>query len=80
MQKLLLDLLYLKGLGCPFSVGKELCGKAISDVQAIRLIEKGKTALIKGFKKKDGKGEFDAYLVVDKTAKKIKFEFHAKKK
>ena len=66
--------------GCPFSVGKEYCGKAISDAQAIRLIEKGKTALIKGFKKKDGKGEFDAYLVVDKTARKIKFEFPIKKK
>ena len=29
--------------------------------------------------KKDGSGEFDAYLVVDKTAKKIKFEFPTKK-
>ncbi len=66
--------------GCPFSVGKEYCRKAISDAQAIKLIEKGKTTLIKGFKKKDGSGEFDAYLVVDKTAKKIKFEFPAKKK
>ena len=66
--------------GCPFSVGKEYCEKAISDAQAIRLIEKGKTSLIKGFKRKDGKGEFDAYLVVDKTAKKIKFEFPTKNK
>ena len=65
--------------GCPFSVGKEYCGKTISDAQAIRLIEKGKTTLIKGFKRKDGKGEFDAYLVVDKTARKIKFEFPKKK-
>ena len=65
---------------CSFSVGTEYCGKVISDAQAIRLIEKGKTALIKGFKKKDGKGEFDAYLVVDKTARKIKFEFPPKKK
>ena len=65
---------------CSFSVGKEYCEKAISDAQAIRLIEKGKTTLIKGFKRKDGKGVFDAYLVVDKTAKKIKFEFPAKKK
>ncbi len=69
-----------KDTGCPFSVGKEYCGKTISDAQAIRLIEKGKTTLIKGFKRKDGKGEFDAYLVVDKKAKKIKFEFPAKKK
>ena len=67
-----------KDTGCSFSVGNEICGKAISDAQAIRLIEKGKTTLIKGFKKKDGSGEFDAYLVVDKTAKKIKFEFPAK--
>ena len=69
-----------KDTGCSFSVSNEICGKDISDAQAIRLIEKGKTALLKGFKKKDGKGEFDAYLVVDKTAKKIKFEFPAKKK
>ena len=67
-----------KDTGCSFSVGNEICGKAISDAQAIRLIGKGKTTLIKGFKKKDGSGEFDAYLVVDKTAKKIKFEFPAK--
>ena len=67
-----------KESGCSFSVGKEICGKAISDTQAISLIEKGKTTLIKGFKKKDGKGEFDAYLVVDRTAKKIKFEFPKK--
>ena len=59
------------------SVGKEFCGKAIATEQVIKLIEKGKTSLIKGFKSKAGK-EFDAYLVVDKTAKKIKFEFPEK--
>ena len=37
-------------------------------------------SLIKGFKDKDGSKEFDAYLVVDKIAKKIIFEFHAKNK
>ena len=62
-----------KETGCPFSIG-EICGKKITDSQALRLIEKGKTTLIKGFKSKAGK-EFDAYLVVDKTEKKIKFEF-----
>ena len=30
-----------KDTGCSFSVGKEYCGKTISDAQAIRLIEKG---------------------------------------
>ena len=63
-----------KETGCPFSIGQEICGKKITDSQALRLIEKGKTTLIKGFKSKAGK-EFDAYLVVDKTEKKIKFEF-----
>ena len=67
-----------KDTGCSFSVGNEICGKAISDGQAIRLIEKGKTTLIKGFKKKDGSGEFDAYLVVDKTANRICFSFTKK--
>ena len=60
--------------GCAFSIGQEICRKKISDAQALRLIEKGKTTLIKGFKSKAGK-EFDAYLVADKTEKKIKFEF-----
>ena len=63
--------------GCAFSIGQEICGKKISDAQALRLIEKGKTTLIKGFKSKAGK-EFDAYLVADKTEKKVKFEFPKK--
>lgn len=65
---------------CPFSVSQEICGKKITDAQAVRLIEKGKTTLIKGFKKKGSDKEFDAYLVVDKTDKKIKFEFPPKSK
>ena len=53
----------------------EICGKKINDGQILKLIEQGKTSLIKGFKKKDGSKEFDAYLAVDKNQKKIKFEF-----
>ena len=63
-----------KDNGCKFFVPSEICGKSISDVQARRLIEKGKTTLIKGLKSKSGK-EFDAYLVVDKKQGKIVFEF-----
>ena len=48
--------------------------------QVLKLIEQGKMSLIKGFKDKDGSKEFDAYLVVDKIAKKIIFEFPAKNK
>ena len=67
-----------KDTGCKFSVG-EICGKKVSDSQAVRLIQKGKTTLIKGFKSKSGK-EFDAYLVLDKKQKKIGFEFPQKNK
>ena len=67
-----------KATGCTFSINQEICGKKITDAQALRLIEKGKTTLIKGFKKKNGTGTFDAYLVVNKTEKKIKFEFSKK--
>lgn len=68
-----------KDTGCKFSVPSEICGKSISDAQALRLIEKGKTTLIKGLKSKSGK-EFDAYLVVDKKQGKIVFEFPTQNK
>ena len=63
--------------GCTFSVGLEICGKKIPDTQAERLITKGKTTLIKGFKSKSGK-DFDAYLVFDKKQNKVTFEFPPK--
>ena len=52
--------------------------KDLITLRALRLIEKGKTTLIKGLKSKSGK-EFDAYLVVDKKQGKIGFEFANKK-
>ena len=45
----------------------QICGKKISNGPIFKLIEQGKTSLIKGFKNKDGSKEFDAYLVVDKN-------------
>ena len=63
--------------GCTFSIGLEMCGKKIPDTQAERLITKGKTTLIKGFKSKSGK-DFDAYLVFDKKQNKVTFEFPPK--
>ena len=68
-----------KEKGCNFSIPAEICGKKISDTQALKLIEKGKTTVIKGFKSKAGK-EFDAALKLDKTTGKIEFEFPKKKK
>lgn len=67
-----------KATGCPFSVSQAICGKKITDAQVLRLIEKGKTTLIRGFKKKNGAGTFDAYLVADKAERRIRFEFPKK--
>lgn len=64
-----------KETGCSFSVGFEICGKKISDEQFIKLVQDGKTSLIKGFHKKDSDKTFDAYLIVDQSEQKIKFQF-----
>lgn len=63
--------------GCGFVVWKNIAGKSITAAQAKKLIEKGKTDLIKGFTSKSGK-PFDAYLYIDKD-KKIGFEFPKRK-
>ncbi|MCT6922833.1 type IA DNA topoisomerase [Metasolibacillus sp.] len=47
--------------GCDFSIFKNIAGKTLSDKQILDLIEKGETALIKGFKSKTDK-EFAAIL------------------
>lgn len=67
-----------KEKGCNFSIPAEICVKKISDTQALKLIEKVKTTVIKGFKSKSGK-EFDAALKLDKTTGKIEFEFPKKR-
>lgn len=63
--------------GCGFVVWKTIAGKTITAAQAKKLIEKGKTDLIKGFKSKTGKS-FDAYLLLDESGK-IAFEFPKRK-
>ena len=49
--------------GCGFVIWKNMCGKSITPTQATKLLSKGKSDLIKGFKNKAGK-EFDAYLLL----------------
>lgn len=68
-----------KETGCTFSIGSEICGKKITDAQAIKLIKEGKTTIIKGFKSKSGK-EFDAALKLNKASKKVEFEYKLPKK
>ena len=63
--------------GCGFVIWKTIAGKAISITQATKLLNKGKTDLIKGFKSKDGK-PFDAYLIL-KENKSVGFDFPPRK-
>jgi len=58
--------------GCEFVIWKEIAGKKITEKQVRDLLQKGQTALLKGFKSKAGKG-FDAILVLRNG--KVKFEF-----
>lgn len=63
--------------GCKFIIWKEVAGKKISEAQAKKLLEEGKTGLIKGFKSKKG-NNFDAYLIYNKQENKTEFEFNKK--
>jgi len=65
--------------GCSFTVSKKIAGKNVSEANVKKLLEKGKSNLIKGFKSKKGKA-FDAYLKWDRSEGKITFEFKAPKK
>lgn len=60
--------------GCTFGVWREVAGKKLSDAQLKELITKGRTKVMKGFKKKSGTGTFDAKLVLNEEFK-LKFEF-----
>jgi DNA topoisomerase-3 len=60
--------------GCKFSVWREQYGKKLTDSQIKELVEKGRTKVIKGFKKKDGSGTYDARLIVNEEFK-IRLDF-----
>jgi DNA topoisomerase-3 len=55
--------------GCTFSIWKEQRGKELSESQMKDLVEKGETKVIKGFKKKDGSGKYDAKLILNEEGK-----------
>ncbi|MCP3763573.1 DNA topoisomerase 3 [Domibacillus sp. A3M-37] len=62
---------------CDFTLGKKMLGKSISAANVKKLLDKGKTNLIKGFK---GKRPFDAYLIwKDKNDGTVQFEFKSSK-
>ncbi|MBX9666551.1 MAG: DNA topoisomerase 3 [Candidatus Obscuribacterales bacterium] len=55
--------------GCNFSVWRQCYGKTLTDGQIEELLKKGKTKVIKGFKKKDGSGSYDARLFINSEFK-----------
>ncbi|GGJ58590.1 DNA topoisomerase-3 [Anoxybacillus voinovskiensis] len=58
---------------CSFTISKTILGKKISQTNVKKLLQHGKTDIIKGFKK--GEKTFDAALVWDDSQKKITFSF-----
>ncbi|MFD3273607.1 DNA topoisomerase III [Paenibacillus dendritiformis] len=62
---------------CDFKFYKKVLGKKITETQIKRFLEKGKTNIIKGFKK--GEKTFEAALVWKMDEGKVGFEFKQKK-
>lgn len=62
--------------GCKITLPKKLLGKSLSATNVKKLMEQGKSGLIKGFKK--GDKTFDAYLKWDLEKAQFQFEFEAK--
>ena len=66
--------------GCKFTIWREQYGKKLSDAQLKELFEKRRTKVIKGFKKKDGSGTYDARLVLtDDFRVRLEFETAGKR-
>ncbi|HLJ28354.1 MAG TPA: DNA topoisomerase 3 [Candidatus Angelobacter sp.] len=65
--------------GCNFSVWGQVNGKKLTDEHIRQLVTKGRTGLIKGFKKKDGSSTYDACLVLTDDFKvRLEFDGHAR--
>lgn len=62
--------------GCTFTLPKIFCGKKLSDAMIRKLLNGGKTGLLKGFKSKKGKS-FEAYLQIENG--RLKFDFPIRK-
>jgi DNA topoisomerase-3 len=65
--------------GCNFSIWGQINGKKLTDEHIRQLATKGRTGLIKGFKKKDGSATYDACLVLtDDFTIRLEFEGHVR--
>lgn len=61
--------------GCEFKISKTILGKSISAENAKKLLNKGHTNLIKGFKKKGTEKTFDAIIEWNENKKSISFSY-----
>ena len=59
--------------GCKFAVNRQIAGKHLTEAQVRRLIQKGDTGMLNGFRSKAGK-PFSARLVLDEK-QKVVFRF-----
>lgn len=71
-----------EGSGCNFVLWGKQYGKDLSDSQLQSLLKKRSTGVIKGFKKKDGSGTYEAKLVlsVESGVAKVSLQFDNQKK
>lgn len=60
--------------GCKFSIWNEQHGKKLTESHITQLLEKRRTSIIKGFKKKDKTGTYEARLILTDDFK-IRLEF-----
>lgn len=63
--------------GCKFVIWKEIANKKISQTQARKILQRGKSDLLKGFKSKKGTN-FEAIIKLDEAGKTV-FEFPGRK-
>lgn len=65
--------------GCNYTIWRKVAGKTLADNIIEKLVNKGETGLMTGFKNKEGKS-FDAYLVLERDTGKISLRLPKYKK
>jgi DNA topoisomerase-3 len=66
------------GKSCDFRSGKIILQQEVSRAEMSRLLETGKTSLLKGFVSNRTRKKFSAYLTRDAASGKVGFEFEAR--
>ena len=63
---------------CDFRSGKVILQQEVARAEMAKLLETGKTSLLKGFVSNRTRKKFSAYLVRDAATGKVGFEFEAR--